>query len=195
MSNPPTENENLVRVVRQTLQQHWKAFLVQGILLALLGAMAVAIPNVASVAVDVFVGWLLVIVGLARIVSLGTVTDAPGYRVSLLLGLLTTALGALLAIWPAQGVVTLTMALVAYLIAHGVGSILLSLSLGSEVKGWGWILFGGLIDFVLAAIILSGWPRSTAWVLGLLVGLNLLLTGLRLIAAALGARAEEKMQA
>lgn len=180
--------EEFNRIVKRTLKQHWRLFTVEGVLLALLGAASVIVPQVASIATTILIGWLLFVGGVFRLATTVGAKHAPGYWSSLLLSVLMGLLGALLALWPVQGVLTLTVVLIAYFFAHGVASMIFAFSIREETVRWVWILLSGIVDFALAALILSGWPGTAAWVLGLLVGINLMFTGIALIFAAVGAR-------
>lgn len=189
MSSPAFENDELIGAVRRGLKDHWQLFVVQGIILAILGALAIAWPVIASVASAAFVGWFLVIAGVFRAVSLVRSPHAPGYVSSLLLAILTAILGLVLALFPLQGAVTLTMVLTAYFIVHGVASIVFAFSIKGDTGRWVLLVFSGLIDLALAALVIAAWPSTAFWILGLYVGINFLFTGFGLIFAALGARA------
>jgi uncharacterized membrane protein HdeD (DUF308 family) len=188
MSLPSVNEEELAVAMRRSLKEHWQMFLVQGILLIILGALAVAVPVVASVAVAAFVGWILFFAGIFRTISLIRSPHAPGYVSSLILAILTAILGLVIAIFPLQGAITLTMLLTAYFIVHGISSFFLAFSLKEHTGRWGLLLVGGVIDLVLAALVIAGWPNTGAFILGLYVGINLLFTGFALTFAALGAR-------
>ena len=189
MTSPGINEEELVGAVRRTLKEHWQMFLIQGILLVILGALAIAVPAVASVAVAAFVGWLLFFAGLFRAISLVRAPHAPGYWSSLLLSILTGILGLIIALFPLQGAITLTMVLTAYFIVHGIASFVLAFSIKGDTSRWVLLLLGGIIDLALAALVIAGWPSASVFILGLYVGINLLFTGLALIFAALDARA------
>jgi uncharacterized membrane protein HdeD (DUF308 family) len=188
MSSPSVNREELVTAVRRSLKDHWQLFVVQGILLIVLGALAIAVPQVASVAITAFVGWLLFFAGTMRAISLIRSPHAPGYWSSLLLSILTAILGLVLALFPIQGTLTLTLLLVAYFIVHGVASVMFAFSIKGDTGRWVLLILSGIIDFVLAVLVISGWPATGVWVLGLYVGINMLFTGFALIFAALGAR-------
>ncbi len=188
MSSPSVNPEQLEGAIRRSLKDHWQLFVVQGILLVILGALAVAVPQVASVAVAAFVGWLLFFAGAMRAVSLVRSRHAPGYLSSLLLAILTAILGLVLALFPLQGALTLSLVLVAYFIIHAVSSFMIAFAIKGDTGRWVLLIFSGLIDLVLAGLVLSKWPSTGVWVLGLYVGINLLFTGFAFIFAALGAR-------
>jgi uncharacterized membrane protein HdeD (DUF308 family) len=188
MSSPSINEEELVAAARRHLKEHWQMFAVQGVLLVILGALAIAVPQIASVAFAAFVGWLLFFAGLFRAISLVRSPHAPGYWSSLLLAILTAILGLVIALFPLQGAVTLTMLLTAYFIVHGIASFMLAFSIKEHTGRWVLLLLGGVIDLVLAALIIAGLPNTSTFILGLYVGINMLFTGFGLIFAALGAR-------
>jgi uncharacterized membrane protein HdeD (DUF308 family) len=90
---------------------------------------------------------------------------------------------------PIAGVLTLTLALIAFFILEGLSAILLALEHRRHLPSWGWVLFSGLVDLLLAFLIWDGWPSSADWAIGLLVGINMVFLGLSLIMTALAARA------
>jgi uncharacterized membrane protein HdeD (DUF308 family) len=88
-----------------------------------------------------------------------------------------------------QGVLTLTIVVGAYFLAEGVTSIMYALEHRKELSGrWSWLLVAGLMDILIAVIIIAGLPGSAEWALGLLVGINMLFGGATLIGVALAAR-------
>lgn len=188
MTSPSINEEQLVGAMRRNLKEHWQLFVIQGILLVILGALAIAVPVIASVAVAAFVGWLLFFAGAFRAFSLIRAPHAPGYWSTLLLSILTAILGLIIALFPLQGAITLTMVLTAYFIVHGISSFMLAFSIKGHTGRWVLLFVGGIIDLALAALVIAGWPSTSVFILGLYVGINLLFTGFALIFAALGAR-------
>jgi uncharacterized membrane protein HdeD (DUF308 family) len=188
MSLPSIGPDELAGAVHRSLKEHWQMFLVQGILLVILGALAIAVPAVASVAVAAFVGWLLFFAGAIRTVALVRAPHMPGYWPSLTLAILTAILGLVIALFPLEGVFTLTMLLTAYFILHGISSFALGFAIREHTGRWVLMLLGGLIDLGLAALVIAGWPGTGAIILGVYVGINFLFTGFALISAALDAR-------
>jgi len=89
-----------------------------------------------------------------------------------------------------SGVVILTYVLT-YFIVDGILMIILAIAHRRELSGkWDWILVNGVIDLILAGIIISGLPGTLVWALGLLVGIDMVFGGASLIAIALEARKE-----
>ena len=182
------DREKLVRTMGRSLKEHWRLFTVQGVLLVILGMIAIAVPRFAAIAATDFIGWLLFFTGLMQAVSLVSSTRAPGYWSSLLLAVLTAILGFVLAWYPLQGAITLTMLLTAYFLVHGIMTFIFAFSVKGETGRWVLLLLSGLVDLLLAGFVIAEWPSTDLWVLGLFIGVNMLLTGFAMIFAALGAR-------
>lgn len=90
---------------------------------------------------------------------------------------------------PVAGVLTLTILLAAYMFAGGVMRIVISLGYRRDIpKAWGWLLFSGIVDIALGLLIISGFPGTAAWVLGLLVGINFVFMGWAIVMAAYACR-------
>ncbi len=101
------------------------------------------------------------------------------------------AAGIILLVNPIAGLATLTYVLIAFFVIDGILNIVMAIEHRRELSGrWEWMLFGGIVDLVLAGIILAGLPGTLAWALGLLVGIDLLFGGAALIAMAMTARRE-----
>jgi uncharacterized membrane protein HdeD (DUF308 family) len=95
---------------------------------------------------------------------------------------------------PLQGVLTLTMMLIALFILEGVVALFMAFELRKHMQNWGWTLFKGVIDLWLAFLIWSGWPGSATWAIGLLVGINMLFFGISLAMNAFAARSLNSRQ-
>jgi uncharacterized membrane protein HdeD (DUF308 family) len=182
--------EGIRRQLALMIHAHWKLFLAQGILMMVLGLLAIAEPNIATVAVAIFVGWLFFVSGIFRAASVWHSRHAPGFTWSMLTAILSIALGLILILRPLPGVLTLTMVLIAFFIIEGIASIVAAIEHRQHLRSWGWVLFSGLVDLLLAYLIWAGWPSSADWAIGLLVGINMLFFGLSLVMTALAARGE-----
>jgi uncharacterized membrane protein HdeD (DUF308 family) len=183
-----TDLEGLRRQLASTIHAHWKLFLAQGIVMMVLGVLAVALPNIATLAIEIFVGWLFFIGGIFRAVSVWHSRQAPGFAWALLTAVLSIVLGLILVFRPMAGVLTLTMVLVAFFVIEGIASIIGAIEHRQHLRSWGWVLFSGIVDLLLAYLIWQGWPSSASWAIGLLVGVNMLFLGLSLVMTALAAR-------
>jgi uncharacterized membrane protein HdeD (DUF308 family) len=186
MTLPPTTNDisNLQSKMSAAVRLHWKAFLFEGILLAVLGLAAMIAPLIAGLAFTIFLGWMFLISGIVGLAMTFWARQMPGFWWSLLSAALAAGAGIVLLARPAQGVLTLTIVIGAYFLAEGVTSIMYALEHRRELsERWSWMLFSGLLD-----ILIAGLPGSAEWAIGLLVGINMLFGGSSLIGMALAAR-------
>jgi uncharacterized membrane protein HdeD (DUF308 family) len=183
-----SDEARAVSALSDAVRRHWKLFLFEGIALVVLGALAIMAPAVASVAATVFFGWILLISGVAGLLTTWRGRQLPGFSWSLLSAVVGIVAGALLLLWPLQGTLSLTAVLIAFLWIEGVVTIMYALEHRSASGRWGWMLASGILDLGLGALIFAGLPGTGAWALGLIVGINLLFGGWALILIALQAR-------
>jgi uncharacterized membrane protein HdeD (DUF308 family) len=177
--------------VGKIVRDHWKLFLIEGIILVMLGLLAVAVPIVAGLAVAILFGWLFLISGIVGLVTTFAMRRAPGFWWSLLSAVLGIVVGGWLLVQPALGLVSLTYLLIAFFIIEGIATIMFALEHRGALSGrWGWMLVSGIVDLFLAAVILVGLPGTVAWALGLIVGINMVFGGASMIGMALAAHAE-----
>jgi len=179
------------RAITRSVREHWVVFLIEGIVLIVLGVLAVIVPVVATIAAAILIGWLFLISGVVGLIATFGARHAPGFSWSLLSAILGIAAGAVLLAWPVSGAISLTLLLIVFFILEGVASIMYALEHKRELSGrWSWMLTSGIIDLVLAAILLVGLPGTAAWALGLLVGINMLFGGSAMVAMASHARSK-----
>jgi uncharacterized membrane protein HdeD (DUF308 family) len=189
MSTNKADLEKIQSAVSTSLHAHWRLFLFEGIALLILGILAIVVPLIATIAVTVLMGWLLLMSGVVGLIATFRSRGAPGFWWSLISAVLGIVAGVVLLAWPLSGALTLTLILTVFLVLEGVVSILYALEHKRELSGrWGMMLFSGIIDLILAGIIFEGLPGTAAWAIGLLVGINLVFGGSALIAMALHAR-------
>lgn len=179
--------------ISDALGAHWKLLLFQGVVLIVLGVLAVAVPGVATVAVDIFIGWLFLISGIVGLVAMFSERNIPAFLWSLVTAALSAAAGVLLIWKPVEGALTLTLVLTAFFVVEGVFQIVTSIAYREVMAGsWGWMLASGIADLALAAIIMLGWPATGIWTLGLLVGINLITSGWAIAMMAFAGRSVAK---
>lgn len=189
MSTDQPNIAEIQRAVGKALHEHWVLYLVEGVVLLVLGATAIVLPALATLAVTILLGWLFLVSGIIGLVTTFWMRHAPGFWWSLLSAVLGIVVGIWLLVAPVTGALSLTVILVAFFIIEGVASIMFSLDHRRELSGqWGWMLVSGIVDLVLAVLIFAGLPSTAAWAIGLLVGINMLFGGVALIALALHAR-------
>ena len=189
MSMNTPDIEKIKRAVATSLHEHWQLYVGEGVVLVILGLAAVAIPAFATLTIEILVGWIFLISGVVGLITTWRMRQAPGFWWSLLSAILGIAAGAVLLLQPLSGILSLTFILIVFFLVEGVASILFALEHKRELSGrWGWMLVSGIVDLILAAIILSGLPGIAVWAIGMLVGINMVFGGVALIAMALDAR-------
>src|SRR5215510_13749127 len=180
---------DMQRAVKDTVHLHWQIFLTQGVIMVILGVLAVVWPRISTIAVDVYVGWLFLLSGVVGLASMFLAQNVQAFLWSLLTAALSLFVGVLLLWHPTEGAVSLTLVLIALFIVEGVIQIAASLSYRDVFpNSWGWMMASGVVDLILAALIIRGWPSTAGWALGLIVGVNLISTGLAVIMVALAGK-------
>jgi uncharacterized membrane protein HdeD (DUF308 family) len=187
--NQPTDAAGIESALGSAIQKHWTLFLIEGIVLLILGIAAVLLPVLATITFTILIGWLFLISGAVGLVTTLSMRQMPGFWWSLLSAVIGIAAGILLLIWPVTGSLSLTLVLSAFFIVEGIASIMYALEHRNQLTGrWGWMLVSGIVDLILAGIIIAGLPGTALWALGLLVGINLVFGGVAMIGMALAAR-------
>jgi uncharacterized membrane protein HdeD (DUF308 family) len=170
------------------LRERWLAYLIEGTVLVVLGVAAIVLPNWATLSVTISLGWLFLCSGIVGLITTFWLKRAPGFWWSLLSAVLAIVIGALLIGWPVSGAMSLTLALLIYFAMEGIFSIMFGLEYQRALSSrWIWLVLNGVIDLFLVGVILVGLPGTAVWVLGLLVGIDLVYGGVALIALSLTA--------
>ena len=171
------------------MQRHWGLLVFEGVLLVILGFMAMVLPPLASLAVTLTLGWLFLISGIAGLVLSFWARALPGFWWSLLSAAISIGAGILLIGWPVQGTVSLTIVLGVFFLMEGVATIMFAIEHRAQLSSrWGWMVTAGILDIVIAGMIITGLPGSAEWAIGLLVGINLIFGGAALIGLGLAAK-------
>lgn len=196
--------------VARMVSEHRKMFLVEGILLTVLGLLAVAVPVIANLTVavdltvDIVFGWLFLISGIVGLFTTFAMRHAPGFWWSLMSGVLGIVLGGWLLVQPGLELAPLFFPLIAFFIIEGAATIMFALEHRRALsRRWGWMLVSGIVDLFLAAALVIGLPGTALWLfilghpdpivdlaLGLIVGINMVFGGASMIGIALAGHAE-----
>jgi uncharacterized membrane protein HdeD (DUF308 family) len=180
---------NIGAALRKSVREHWRMYLIEGIILLILGLAAIALPPIAGIATALVLGWLFLLGGIVGLVATFGQKNAPGFWWALLSAAISVLAGGILLASPAAGVATLTYVLIAFFLIDGLLIIVLAFEHRRELSGrWEWMMLGGVMDLILAGIIIAGLPGTLAWALGLLVGIDLVFGGVSLIAMAMSAK-------
>jgi uncharacterized membrane protein HdeD (DUF308 family) len=183
------EEARVASALAGAIRRHWGLFLAEGIVLLILGVLAVLAPAIASLAATVFFGWILFISGVVGLIATFRARRVAGFWWSLVSAVIGIVAGLLLLAWPGPGVLSLTAVLIAFLFAEGIVTILYAFEHRGALSGrWGWMLASGILDVCLGALLFAGFPGTAVWALGLLLGINLLFGGWALILMAMHAR-------
>ena len=186
---PPLATTNGSAAVTQSMHDYWGLFLAEGIAESILGLAAIVVPSVAGLLATAVFGWLFLIAGIVGLVATSRTREAPGYGWSLLSAFVAVIAGGVLLWNPLRGLVTLTYVLTIFFIVDGILVIILAIAHRRQLSGkWEWMMVNGVIDLVIAGIIIFGFPGTLVWAFGLLVGIDMIFGGASLIAMALDAR-------
>jgi uncharacterized membrane protein HdeD (DUF308 family) len=159
-----------------TLRERWGWLLVFGIAQIIAGVLAIAVPPAASLAAVLIFGWVLIVSAVFHVVHAFKVRKWPGFALHLLGGLLYAAAGVVVLLFPLGGALTLALLLAALFVAEGVVRTVMALKLRPG-EGWGWFLAGAVASILLGVILFLGWPAAAIWAIGLLLGINLIVSG------------------
>lgn len=162
------------------LKQHRGLIIFEGIVFTFLGCLAVAVPGISTLSMELFIGWLFLLGGIVAGYRSFKSRESAGFIGSFLVALMYVIFGILLLVYPMAGIISLTLVLTFFFIVEGISKIILGFQWRPENK-WGWMIFSGIISLAMAGIIFAGWPGTALWVIGLLVGINMIFLGISLI--------------
>jgi uncharacterized membrane protein HdeD (DUF308 family) len=160
----------------RSLERRWGWLLLLGIVQVICGALALAIPVAASLAAAIVAGALLLVSGIFQLIHAFSIRPWRGAALPIIGGVLYVVAGALLLAFPVSGALTLTIVVAALLIGDGVLRIMLARTIRA-MTGSGWMLAAGIASVLVGILLLIGWPLTGLFALGVLLGINLLLTG------------------
>jgi uncharacterized membrane protein HdeD (DUF308 family) len=177
----------------ESLKNEWWWFLILGIGLVVLGMVAITIPLAVSLAGAVFFGVLLLMGGVAQVVSSFWTGQWQGVLVHLLSGILYLVAGSLIVGNPVEGLAVITLLLAAFFMIGGIFKIVVAMQV--RFHNWGWPLLSGVINLLLGILIWRQWPESSLIVIGLFLGLEMLFNGLTWIMLAFNVKAIDRADA
>jgi uncharacterized membrane protein HdeD (DUF308 family) len=151
------------------------------------GILAIVVPPAAGITVVLVVAWLLIFSGATHLVFAWHTRTTGGFVWELLLSALYIVVGVYALMHPVAGLASLTLFLAGYLFAKGVLELVLSFRI-RPMPGSTWMLLDGVVSLILAVMIWRTWPSSTEWVIGTLVGISMLFSGVSRLALSMAAR-------
>jgi len=173
--------------VTDELKRHRNWFLILGGVLIALGVAAIAFPFIAALSVNILVGVILLLSGALGLIHTFGAKGWKGVSISLINSLLALVVGVLLLLYPIPGILSLSLLIGLFFIATGILRGLLAWRL-RPFDQWGWLMASGVVSLLLGVLILFLWPEAASWVLGLLVGIDLIFIGWTLLMLGLAAR-------
>ncbi|MCE9671108.1 HdeD family acid-resistance protein [Myxococcus stipitatus] len=179
--------ESMTRDESRATSAAWGGLFVLGLLIVLLGIVALGASFLTSLVTAIFFGALLAVMGIAEIVSAVRMRKGGGpFWLYLLSGVLSTVVGLLVLVYPAAGLGAMTILLAGYFFASGLFHVVTSVM--DRYPRWGWDCLYGAISLLLGVIVMAQWPISAVWLVGTLVGIAILMRGIALMAGSLDMR-------
>jgi uncharacterized membrane protein HdeD (DUF308 family) len=173
--------------VAAPLGRRWGWLLTLGIVEIIAGGIAIAVPVIASLAAVAIFGAVLLVTAILQLVHAFQVRAWPRSAWYGFGGLFYAIAGLLVIAYPLGGALTLAVLVGILFIADGTLRVAFGMS-ARPVIGWGWLVAGGIGSLFVGVILLLGWPGTALWATGLLLGINLIFTGLTRITLALVSR-------
>jgi uncharacterized membrane protein HdeD (DUF308 family) len=162
--------------VRATVKRYSLWYLIEGVLLVAAGLLAIIYPVISAEAVIVLLGWLLIISGVLQGLSLIGARHVTHFWPQLISVILAMLVGLLFLRDPAQGMTTITLLLIVFFMIEGISKVVFALTI-RPFPNWGWVLASGLVGILLSLILWANLPVTAVWLIGLLLGVNLISVG------------------
>ena len=178
---------NVIDADIKVVRERWGWFMALGILLIVLGMIAIGGPLASGIAVSLLVGWLLVISGVAHGIHAFQSSGWRGGLVQFLCGLLYLGVGVMMITNPIAGLLALTVTVLVYFVVSGIFKIILAIRV-EHLPQRGWVTVSGILSLVLAIYLGSQFPTSALWVIGMLFGIEMIFSGWSFVMIAQAAR-------
>ena len=162
--------------MRETVKRYSTWYLLEGVLLVVAGVVALIWPYVASVALIFLLGWILIVSGVVQGIGLIGAKDVPHFWLQLVSAVLALLIGILLLRNPNAGLLIMTVLLIVYFFVEGISKVIFAMNIRPFV-GWLWVLLSGIVGLLLGAYLWANMPVASEWVLGVLLGIQLIVEG------------------
>ena len=166
--------------VAESIRENWGWLLAMGIAYIIMGLVITGSPMAATLAVDILLGFVLIIGGIISIIGAFFSGNWKRLLLILLSGILYLVVGVLLLKNPMQGVLTLTILLAAFLLVEGFFKIIHAFQM-KPAPNWVWLLVSGVASVILGVMVWGGFPQSSTFIIGLLVGIYFLINGITMV--------------
>src|SRR4029077_14102657 len=171
-----TASHVIREAMREKVKRHSFWYLLQSVLMILGGILALVFPIVSSVAIVIFLGWLLIFSGILQAFSLMDARHVPHFWLQLVSVVLSVLVGILFLRNPEAGLLTLTLLLIVFFMVEGISKIIFSLTI-RPFPNWGWVFASGVVGILLAFYLWANTPVTAIWLLGVLLGIELISEG------------------
>lgn len=162
--------------MRETVKRYSLWYLIEGVMLVIAGILAIIYPVISSGAVVALLGWLLIVSGILQGLSLLGASQVPHFWLQLISVILAILIGFLFLRDPTQGLMTLALLLIIFFMMEGISKVVFALTI-RPFPNWGWVLASGLVGILLALILWASLPVTAVWLIGFLLGINLISVG------------------
>ena len=162
--------------------------IVLGVLMVIAGIIAISLPLATGIFAAIWIGLIFASVGVTKLIYAWQTRDEGGFVPKLLVSLVYLLAGIFLFVSPLEGIVTLTLVLATFLLVEGAIELYLAIQMRSSSSNWGWVLADGIVTLLFALLIWLEWPASAASVIGLILGVSIISSGVSRIMLALAAR-------
>jgi len=148
-----------------------------GILMFICGILAISLPLASSIGIIILLAWLILFAGISHLIFAFHSHSIGGFLWQILLALIYGAAAIYMLMNPLLGVLSLTLVLAVFLLVEGILELALYFRI-RQVRHAGWVLFDGIVTLILGILIWAQWPSSAVWVIGTLVGISLIFSGI-----------------
>jgi len=148
-----------------------------GILMFICGILAISLPLASSIGIVMLLAWLILFAGISHLIFAFHSHSIGGFLWQVLLAVVYGIAGIYMLMNPLLGVLSLTLVLAVFLLFEGILEIALYFGI-RRVRHAGWVLFDGIVTLILGILIWAQWPSSSIWVIGTLVGISLIFSGI-----------------
>lgn len=167
------------QAMREAVGRHRVLYLVQAVLMVIGGIVAILFPVFASATFVWFLGWILIASGIVQGLSIFSARQHPSFWLTLIPAVLAIVVGFLLLRNVAEGMLVISILLIVFFMVEGISKIVFALTI-RPLKGWFWVLASGILAVILSVILWGSMPVTAAWLIGLLLGINLITEGMAL---------------
>jgi len=185
--NLSAEQKSQVGLIAAAISKGWGWLLALGIISIILGVIGLGMTVTLTIVSVIFFGVLLLVGGVLQLFDAFKHSGWKSTFWHVLIALLYVVGGIILVGDPVGGSVALTLVVAAMLVGSGVFRAVMAFQ-SRSVPGWGWLLFGALLSVLLGLMVLSSWPVSGLWVIGLIVAIELIINGWSCVLMALVGR-------